>query len=259
MRDVSLFSGRDTPVVFGHRGYSAKAPENTMEAFALCAEQGVSGIELDIHLCSTGELVVTHDFNVRRVTGFDGIVEQMGYREIRTLDAGSHKGPSHAGAYIPLLEELFTRFGDTFVYDIELKQESWQDTGLASALWELMRRHSIEGSCMVSSFNPFAVRSFRKASGGSIPTAVIYCVSDDVPKILHHGKGRLIAGCDMLKPHYPQITDDLFARDHDRKGYPLVTWTVDDEEEIRRLTRLGVEGIISNDPGKTLAITSACR
>jgi glycerophosphoryl diester phosphodiesterase len=62
-----------------------------MESFQSCADQGVQAIELDIHLCATGELVVTHDFNVKRVSGYDGLVEQMSFNQLRALDAGFYK------------------------------------------------------------------------------------------------------------------------------------------------------------------------
>lgn len=47
--------------IFAHRGASAYAPENTMEAFELAAKQGADGIELDVHVTKDGEVVVTHD------------------------------------------------------------------------------------------------------------------------------------------------------------------------------------------------------
>ncbi|MCA1753387.1 MAG: hypothetical protein LC641_01540 [Spirochaeta sp.] len=49
------------PIVFGHRGYAARAPENTCAGFQLAAKHNVPGIELDIHLSADGQLVVVHD------------------------------------------------------------------------------------------------------------------------------------------------------------------------------------------------------
>jgi len=66
----TFFARTDRPLLFGHRGYSLLAPENTMKAFDLCAERNIPGVELDVHLCKTGELVVIHDHNLRRLSGF---------------------------------------------------------------------------------------------------------------------------------------------------------------------------------------------
>ena len=52
--------------IFAHRGASAYAPENTMEAFELAAKQGADGIELDVHVTKDGEVVVTHDEKIDR-------------------------------------------------------------------------------------------------------------------------------------------------------------------------------------------------
>lgn len=54
------------PVIFAHRGASAYAPENTLAAFRLAAEQGVEAIELDAKLTADGEVVVIHDMTVDR-------------------------------------------------------------------------------------------------------------------------------------------------------------------------------------------------
>ncbi len=50
-----------TVIVLAHRGYSAKAPENTMAAFELALAVGADGIELDVHMTRDGEIVVIHD------------------------------------------------------------------------------------------------------------------------------------------------------------------------------------------------------
>ncbi len=254
MKNRDILPGRARPLIFGHRGFSEEAPENTMEAFSLCVERGVPGVELDVHICASGELVITHDFSVKRVTGFDGIVEQMNYEQLRALDAGSFKAPTFKEAYIPLMEELFDTFGDSLYYDIELKQSGFKDLGLASSLFDLIRSYAMEDHCVVSSFNPFAVRSFRRVSGNRIPTAVIYCIDDQVPKLLQHGKGRYIAGCGFLKPHYSLIKERTFSIDHERRGYPMFAWTVNSEVEANRLIDLGVDGMIGNDPGMLKAL-----
>ena len=60
--------------IFAHRGASGYAPENTLEAFRLAAEMGAHGVELDVHICRSGELVVTHDETVERVKEEDNVL-----------------------------------------------------------------------------------------------------------------------------------------------------------------------------------------
>jgi len=250
MKMNTLFPDMARPLVFGHRGYSSLAPENTMEAFDLCVRRGVPGVELDVHLCKSGELVIIHDFRLKRLAGVDAEVEDLTYGELKALDVGSHKDRRFAGARIPLLEELFARHGSRLYYDIEMKVRGTKDTGIARKTWETIQDANLQSHCMVSSFNPFALWHFNKACRRSIPTAVIYCVDEEVPRILQHGWGRHIARATVLKPEHAQVDRSMLERFSRNKSYPVVTWTVDDERLGRNLIGLGVAGIISNDPGQ---------
>lgn len=245
----TLFPSIPRPLLFGHRGFSELAPENTMRAFALCVEKGIGGIELDIHLCKSGELVVIHDHNLKRLAGVDAQVEDLTLDELLALDVGSHKDASFAGARIPTLKEVFDVFGSSFYYDIELKVGGIKDTHIARKAWQMIRSFQLQGHVLISSFNPFAIRYFNQASGHSIPTAVIYCESQEVPKMLQHGWGRHIAQATVLKPELKLVTEASMHKFSIKKGYPILSWTVDDRESGRRLLNLGVDGLITNNPG----------
>lgn len=258
MHSPGLYPGAIRPLIFGHRGNSSAAPENTMEAFSLCRDQGIDGIEFDVHLCASGELVVSHDFNVRRVTGHDGIIEKMTYEELRSLDTSHFREDIPYATRMPLLREVFDEFGKDLIFDLEMKSDSYRNGELAGKIHREIVRAGVERQIMVSSFNPFAVRSFRSESRGSIPTAVIYCVSDDVPKILQKGFGRYISGCSVLKPDRRQISEERFRKDSSQ-GYPVITWTVDEIEEADRICSMGVDGVISNRPDAILQTIEAYR
>ena len=66
-----------TTKIYGHRGASGYAPENTLEAFELAAKMGADGVELDVHLTKDGELVVTHDEEISRVSDGTGRVADL--------------------------------------------------------------------------------------------------------------------------------------------------------------------------------------
>lgn len=247
------------PLLFGHRGYSAIAPENTLAAFRMCIDKGIPGVELDVHLCKTGELVVVHDSNLKRVGGVDLVVEELPFDQLRTIDVGSHKGPEYAGARIPKLEELFELCGASLYYDIELKTNAINDTGLAEKTWKTIERFGLRGRCMVSSFNPFAVRRFGSVSKQALPTAVIFSDDEGVPKIFRKGWGRHIARCTYLKPDYHLVDGAMFDKFHRKMGYPIMVWTVDTIEACERMLDLGVDGIISNNPGDFLDMIGKAR
>jgi glycerophosphoryl diester phosphodiesterase len=230
------------PLLFAHRGVSSVAPENTRAAFALARQLGVPGVELDVHLCASGELVVTHDHSTKRVTGTELEIETTTWERLRDLDAGSWKAPEYKGERLPLLADLLEEFGADLYWDIEIKSRDAADRGLEAALARLLDSPRLAGRIAVSSFNPFAVRRF-KALSPRIPTAIIWDRSKNQPWYLRHGEGRWIAGTDFLKPDKALVKAPPLQGGRERS-----VWTVDDPAEARRLLGLGCAGIISNRP-----------
>ncbi|MDC7228372.1 MAG: glycerophosphodiester phosphodiesterase family protein [Spirochaetales bacterium] len=245
---MKIYPDEKEPYIFAHRGYSSIAPENTLPAFSEAMNRGIPGLELDIHLCRSGELVVTHDHNLKRVTGFDGIIEELDYTDIRNLDAGSWKGEKYTGEKIPLLEDLFDLVGDRLYYDIEIKSRRTDRTGIEEKLYRLIKSRGLQERCIVSSFNPMPLKYFKEIAP-HIPTAIIYCSNSEVPWYLRNGEGRWIASADILKPEHIKINGafNFFNRISGKR--PVLPWTVDEPAEAARLIAAGVNGIISNDPG----------
>lgn len=235
------------PMLFGHRGYSSLEPENTLPAFQLCREKQIPAVELDVQLCKTGELVIVHDWNMKRVSGRDALVSDLTFEELRSLDVGK-------GYHVPLLRELFESCEDTLYYDIELKVPGLQDGGLAKKTWQTIKDFGLEKRCMVSSFNPLALRKFNRISKRAIPSAIIFDESPSVPKIFWHGWGRHIAQCSYLKPPLAQLDEAFMRKFKQEKGYPIHAWTVDDIQEGKRALALGCDGLISNDPALFLPL-----
>ncbi len=229
------------PLLFGHRGYSSLEPENTLASFQLCVEKGIPGVELDVQLCKSGELVIVHDANMKRVSGKDALVKDLNFDELRSLDVGN-------GEQVPLLSELFELCGDRLYYDIELKVPALLDGGLAKKTWQTIQAYSLEERCMVSSFNPIALRRFNRISGYALPSAVIFDESPSVPRLFQHGWGRHIGRCSYLKPPLDQLDEVFVKKFKDQKGYPLCVWTTDTLAEGNRALTLGADGLISNDP-----------
>ncbi|MBQ3085493.1 MAG: hypothetical protein IJC46_08615 [Clostridia bacterium] len=115
--------------VAAHRGWSAKYPENTMEAFRAAVEIGVDQIETDVRITKDGELVLIHDATVDRTTNGTGLVRDYTLKELQALDAGSHKGAEFSACRIPTLVELLELVKDhpTMTLDIEMKEYPEED------------------------------------------------------------------------------------------------------------------------------------
>src|SRR5262249_7195163 len=124
------FQREGRPLVLGHRGASAEAPENTIAAFSLALAQGADGVELDAQRCASGEVVVVHDASFARTTGLAELVTRTSYAVVRTLDAGSWKSERFRGERIPLLSEVLEAFPR--LVNVELKCEAIDDGGLTA-------------------------------------------------------------------------------------------------------------------------------
>ena len=244
-------------LVFGHRGFSQEYPENTMLSFSMCAgNPQIDGVELDVHMCRSGEIVVAHDFSLKRTAALDCEIEDLTLDELRDIDVGSFKGPGFADARIPLLSDLFATFGSRFLYDIELKVKAGHvNAAMSRKVIALISDFGLWPRILVSSFNPFALGAFRRACRhhrGAVvpPMADIFARSPDIPKVLWNGAGHVVSRGSYLKPESKQV-DDAFLRTHGR--LPVITWTVNTEAEAVKLLELNrssmrVFGMIGNDP-----------
>lgn len=259
LRNPAVYEGAQLPLLFAHRGYSSRAPENTIPAFRAARDAGIPGVELDVHRCASGEIVVIHDHELARLSGTEGLVEKESWESLRRLDVGSSFGTAFAGERIPLLEEVFDELGDSVYYDIEIKNRGDEEPGpLERDLVDLISARGLSTRCMVSSFNPYPLRLF-KALAPQLPTAIIYSNDRSVPFMLRHGEGRFISGCDVLKPNVRKMRPWPLFFNQMMMGYPIVTWTIDSVEIAARVLQLNATGIISNDPEPMLALTDSMK
>src|SRR5512147_1741217 len=137
------------PLVLGHRGASADAPENTLAAFRLAIEQGADGVELDVWRCGSGEVVVIHDEDARRVAGAPLRIAEAPLAALRELDAGAWKGERFRGERIPLLAEVLEALPAARV-NVELKGDG-AGGPVAAATAAVIRRARAEARVIVSS------------------------------------------------------------------------------------------------------------
>lgn len=231
---MSFWLRAESKLIIGHRGASADAPENSLTAFALAAEQGADGIEIDVQLSADGRPVLMHDERVDRTTNGTGAVAELTFEQCQALDCGD-------GGPIPSLDQVFEMFGPAFLYNVELKGTGWQDNGLVSAVADRIESHLLEDHVLVSSFNPLILRRCRRQMSRRVAIGVLRAPG---PTKYNY----MIAAGQADHPHHSMI-DEKYMEWARRRGYRVHTWTVDEPPEARRLLDLGVHGIITNKPG----------
>lgn len=232
------------PKIIAHRGASAHRPENTLAAFQLALDQGADGIELDVMLSADGEMVVIHDEEVDRTTNGHGKVRNLTLNQLKALDAGQ-------GESIPTLAEVLDRFGGKFLINIELKNYASILDALPVKVAHLVASRHMAASVLISSFNPINLPRFRQHCAGAKVGLLI------LPGKIKHWLWRMFR-VDALHPHYQDV-DALLVSAVQGRGREVNVWTVDDPDQICRLTNLGVDSIITNDPLRTREIMESCR
>lgn len=230
-------------LVFGHRGACLRAPENTLGAFALALDEGADGLELDVRLCASGELVVTHDPTFQRRAGDPRAVGAMSLADIRSLDVGG-------GQRVPLLDEVLelARARGAAV-NVEIKTNGPRGSEVAAAVAERLRRGATPREVLVSSFDPRALAVLRRRAPG-VPTGFLFGARQGW--VLRSGLPAILVRAAAVHPEKWLVDAGAVAAWH-RGGRRVNVWTVDDAAELRRLAAIGVDGVITNDPAAARA------
>jgi glycerophosphoryl diester phosphodiesterase len=220
----------------GHRGAMGYGPENTVDSFAKALEFGVDGIELDVHVCKSGEVIVIHDDRVERTTNGQGKVTEMTLRELKELDAGK-------GERIPTLQEVLDFVDRRAVIDIELKAE-----GIAGAVADILHQYIQEqgwkeSHFMISSFDHHELKRCHDLIP-EVPFGPIIAA-----KPLDYALLAQAMNADAIIPFH-EFLDLNFVRDAHQRGVKVIAWTVNRQEDIEKVLNMGVDGIISNYPDR---------
>lgn len=235
--------------IFGHRGASCAAPENTLAAFEKAAEDGADGVELDVHLSSDGQLVVIHDDTVDRTTNGTGTVHNMTFEQIRSLDASMGK-QKFSGALIPTLEEVYHLLKPTrLMINVELKENAW-DGGFTviPKVLELEQKYGMTGRVFYSSFNHYVLREIKNRSVET-PVGLLYAAA--LVDVWHYAA---FVPADAIHPLYLTLRDpNLVPRCH-AAGITVRPWTVNEEADLCAMFAAGVDAVITNDPELALRL-----
>lgn len=262
--DVSHF----TPAA--HRGACRECPENTLEAFARALEI-LPGclLETDVRCSADGVPLLRHDRLLEETTNGTGETDSLKWDELCRLDAG-YNITFDGGKTFPFrgkgfrlctLDQALERFpGDLFSIDIKVKSIEFTERVL-----EVIRRHRAEGRVIVGSFFNLVTGHLRRSygdltrhAGFTQVLAFIACSQFGmtgsfhpldhaffVPEY-HFGRSPEYRGrCSGIR-----VITRRFIDDAHRRGVPVFAWTIDEKENMRRLVQWGVNGIVTNYPGR---------
>jgi len=250
------------PLIIGHRGASAHAPENTHAAFALAFESGADGIEFDVRLASDGVPFVFHDETFERTVGIYGKVDNYPSTMLEKVYAGAwfnQRYPYRArigyewGEKIPTLAQVFERYGSHLLYAEMKCEDAERRPALASAVVELIHKHDLAPRVIVKSFALDSLREVKRLAP-EVRTAALFGRSWPRPLV---PPARIMAeavdcGADEISLHRSLLREKTVEAAQ-RRGLEVLVWTVNSHASLRRALKLNLRAVFTDYPKRMRA------
>ena len=242
-------NSRPTPEIIAHRGFSARAPENTLSALEAAIETGVESVEFDLHTAACGTPVLFHDSMLGRTTNGVGPIRRRPVAQLKALDAGSWFGPEFAGERIPTQDEALANIkgrvyrvyqdikGYREIEDLDRMVTVTRERGMAdqtiftSSDWVIMNR--------LRRFAPEIQRAYLAVSSDTLPGAVDRAILDQ-DAILNVGLEVAL--------HAPELIEEALG-----EGVDVMAWTLNDERSADRAVELGISRLVTDQVEALLA------
>lgn len=265
--------------IHGHRGFRGHFPENTLIAFQEAAKLGVDAVELDIIISKDSQVVVSHEawFNHKICSEPNGEkvrsrhqhnLHKLNYSTIKQYDCGKRGHPDFPEqqampAYKPLLSEVIEQL-ETYCkenklapvqYNIEIKSSKLGDgkyhpspKKIAELLNAVLSKYTINERILVQSFDVRSLQAFHKLQ----PEIKIGLLIANVGSVEHNIK-KLGFTPYMYNPALKLVKAKTIKAAHE-KNVKVIVWTVNDEKDMQRLIKLGVDGLITDYPNRALKL-----
>lgn len=219
-----------------HRGYSGKFDENTMVAFEKAIEYKADGIETDVQFSKDKVPVLIHDETLDRTTDGRGFVKDHTLDELK-------KFRTKNGGEIPTLKELLELVTKSSlkVLNLELKNSILPYEGLEEKVLEMIYEYSLKEKIIISSFNHLSLVKVRQLDKEIKLGALTDSTLVNVPKYLND------ISVECYHPCFPSILNEEYMKEIKNSGIMVNTYTVNEEEHIKRVMKVEPDSIITNE------------
>jgi glycerophosphoryl diester phosphodiesterase len=266
-------------IAYAHQGGAWESPSSTLHAIAHAIDAGATGIELDVHATSDGELVVCHDASVDRTTDRTGAIASFTLAELREMDfsywwiPGADVTPGRPAEEYPFrgrapvdrafgistLREVLEAFPGA-VLNLDIKQTAPVVAPYEEKLARLLAEYERVDDVIVASFLDPATDAFA-GFAPRVPTSAGTMATADAWRAAHAGEpmpeSRAVAYQVPERQGDLVVVDEQFVAAAHAAGKAVHVWTVNDTESMERLLGLGVDGIISDVPTTLCGVLSA--
>jgi glycerophosphoryl diester phosphodiesterase len=230
------------PMVIGHKGAAAVAPENTLPAFARALEVGAGGLECDIHATADGVPVIIHDRSLDRTTDATGEIARLTLRDVQAADARFGMD-AFAGVRVPALDELLSLVAGKAFLALEYKALD----AVAPSV-PILKRHNAARWCTAWAFSAEVLAELKRLMPELSRTQNIGRV-ESWDAVLETARELECIGVSLSQ----QLVDADKVASAKARGLTFYTWTANEPDEWRRLIDCGVDAIVTDDPGRLVA------
>lgn len=237
--------------IIAHRGESYDAPENTLSSINLAWQRGVKAVEIDIRLTKDNEIVVIHDSDTKRVTGIKRVIRNSSLQELKSLNAGEHKGSQWRNEQIPTLTEVLKTVPQDCRLIIEIKSDrtilnklksELEASGLQSSQIELIAFNS-ETLALAKKIMPQYKMLWLLGLDYFWPHWVLRV---DEQKIMEKLAKLNLDGIDVWAG---RLLTRSFIYKFKQEGYLVYAWTIDKTDKAKALIEQGIDGLTTNRAG----------
>ncbi len=216
-------------LTIAHRGAMGLEPENTIRAIKKAIDLDVDAVEVDVYLSRDNQIAVTHSEQLNICTNGQGLVWDKTIAELKQLDAGE-------GEKIPLLQEVIDTVKDRCILLIDVKVPEMEKD-----LIDIINKNDLKDNAVLISFFHESMKKVKHLDP-EIKTGVTFmCAPANVSNL------ALNVNAEYIIPQYEYLTKEMIDNAHENK-LKVLAWDTDDLNEMKKLIKLGVDGIFSNRP-----------
>jgi len=243
-------------LVIAHRGHCVGAPEQTLAAYSLAIDLGATMIEADLRFSRDGIPVMLHDADVRRTTNGNGLVAELDWADLRSLDAGGWFDPRFSAERIPRLDDLFdlaTRRDISLCIEAKGKGSDNHRTALFAAR-EIAQRRRLDVD-VVASFDHTALAAAVEAVPG------LRTAPDRLPERGPSVASDLIAqahasGAAIIQHHFADL-DPIVVAEVQNAGIEVWAWPPANRQQAQFAFDSGAIGLMGDDVAAIIEVMEA--
>lgn len=230
------------PQITAHRGGSNLAPENTLAALQKAIDQEADYAEIDVAQTKDGVVVVSHDNNLKRISGKDLNIWSSNFADIKDLDIGSWFDPQFKYERIPTLDEAIKLCKGKIHLNIELKPTG-HEASLVESTIAVINQNDFADQCVLASLDYPTLEKVATVDPDLKRAYITALAIGDIQKL----------PVDIYSIESTFVTPELVAAIH-RDDKEILAWTVESQELTEKMVKIGVDNIITDDVTQTRKI-----